>query len=176
MSCVVKIFGVGGGDTFKLKYEAKDTLEVHEVCGAFIYSFPAVWEYCEIHDAHGLPTRFVRLKEVLSDCEKLLVKNLTPEPCLDPKLNPQSAEELCEIDLRDQRGVTVKKSLKVLAEVKFKGDAKVELPTFGVEVGTAFEAERSYETELEYVLPGGRQYIAFRPANRGTWLWRTNPA
>lgn len=173
-SCEVKILGVGGGDAFKLKYEAADTLEVREVCQAFIYSFRAIWEFCEIAEDDGRATRFVRLQRVFPDCEKLLLQRLEPEPCFDKTFDPRLAEEQCEVDLRGQDGVTVTKTLKVVSEIKFKGSAKVELEAFGLDIGAKFEGERSYETEFHYVLPGGRRYLAFRPPDAGAWLWHTN--
>ena len=171
-SCDVTILGIGGGDKFTLKHQATDEFTVKETCQAFVYSYKGFWDLCEVDDEDGGTHRFPRLRDVASEYDKVLSQTIANDGCFDVAIEYGTAPERTEIDLRSATAITHKKTLKVVSELKLKGSSKVKLETFGIEVGADFEAEKSFENQLNYSLPGGRRYLTFRPDNSWSWLWR----
>lgn len=174
-SCSVEILGIGGGDEHTLKFVARDTLEIEANCVGAVYSFPAVWESCEILTGDGTKVhRWARLKEVLlEDGEKVEGAPLDPDACqLTSPASPSVAGWEPGFDLTKGEGISFSRQLTLEAGATTKQEVGLKLDKLGLEAKADVTITRKYKTEFEYTLAPGHHYLPFRPPESARWLWK----
>jgi len=171
--CSLEIFGVGGGDDFKISLGYGESLEAESVCVATIHSIPAIYELCEINTPDSRVVRFARLKSIDKESKRIegveLSGNSDDCEVISFTKVPGSKEEKISVVKFDK--AKYQKTLVLDVGWTWKTSAKVKLEKFGLEVGTNFLVEKTAKTELKYHLAKGK-YIAYKPQNRLKWLWK----
>ena len=176
--CSVEIFGIGGSDEYTTTFSVEDALETSDgACIAAIYSVDAVFEACEIDTPDRQVRRFVRLKELVPNTGGVKGIQLTgtADACQTTdfgliNVNPEP------FNLRQfPAASSIQQTLSLERGSKWKGGAKIKLEELGIEFGASYEGSRTHKTTLEYTLVGGFDYLAIKPRNQISWLWRVTP-
>ncbi len=171
--CSLEIFGVGGGDDFKISLGYGESLEAEGECVATIHSIPAVFELCEMNTPDGMVRRFARLQSIDDQTKRIEGVTLSgdSDDCEVVRFAkvPGSKEEKINVVKFDK--AKLQKTLVLDVGWTWKTSAKVKLEKFGLEVGTNFILEKTAKTELRYHLAKGK-YLAYKPQNRLKWLWK----
>lgn len=173
--CSIEILGIGGGDEYKTTFSVEDGLETtNGACVAAIYSVLAVFESCELDTPDGQVRRFVRLKRLEPNSESVKGVQLegTADACQTTDFAALTNVTQEPFDLRGYGAATYQKTLSLARGTKWKGEAKIKLADLGINLGAAYEGSRTHKTELEYSLVGGFDYLAIKPKNERSWLWR----
>jgi hypothetical protein len=162
------LFAVGGGAEHELEVEEMCVLKTASgECVRMLYQIPAVWERCEIVDLDETVRRFDRIKKILSEDPDMRTEIIgSGDPCLSVDVVTKHRQQ---IDLTGTPKGTVKKTLKIAANVKWSGKAKITAP--GIEIGGEFSAKRSDSTSWDYQLPGGHTYVALRATSVPGFAW-----
>lgn len=169
----LEIFGVGGGDDFKISLGYGESLEAEGVCVATIHSIPAVYELCEMNTPDGTVRRFARLQSIDEQTKRIEGVTLSgdSDDCEVVRFAkvPGSKEE--KINVLEFDKAKMQKILVLDIGWTWNTSTKVKLEKFGLEVGTNFLVEKTAKTELRYHLAKGK-YLAYKPQNRLKWLWK----
>jgi hypothetical protein len=172
--CSLEILGVGGGDEFTLSFTASDTLEAENNCVAASYSFPAVWEKCQILTGDGRIQPFVRLKDINQRCEKVVGKALDVDACTFTAPDQSFLGVQHEFDLTQAGSLEFGRSLSIEVGSKFKEEFNIKFEKLELNASASYIATKKYKTELEYNLKAGHRYTAFRPQDSSKWLWKVS--
>jgi hypothetical protein len=163
------LFGIGGGAEHEIQVEEAWTVSTSNgECIRIHYQVPAAWERCEIADADGQWRQFVRLKSVSAEDPGIRTSVIAhdDDQCLTTDvMTPQRQP----IDLTTLQSGKVTKVLKIAANEKWSGKAKLAAP--GIEASSEFSAKRSEATSWQYTLPGGHSYVALRATAVPGFAW-----
>lgn len=171
-TCGIKIFGIGGGDEFSVTVQAKEVLETDANCVATVHMLPAVFERCEMSTPDSRKVSFIRLKEVLP--RNLITKGqvLHDDACQAFHLDPGLPGETETVEIADFTSAKLTKVLTLEYGSRWSVESGLKLDKLGAEVTAGYELTKSYATELEYSLVDGYRYVALKPRDRASWLWR----
>jgi len=172
-TCGIKIFGIGGGDEFAVTLQAKEALETEANCVATVHMLPAVFERCKMKTPDSREVSFIRLKEVQP--RNLITKGQVlrdNDACKAFHLDPNLPGETETVEISDFNSARLTKGLSLEYGSKWSSESGVKLDKMSAEVTAGYELTKSYTTELEYSLVEGYRYVALKPHNRGSWLWR----
>lgn len=171
----VEILGIGGGDEYTTTFSVGDELETSDgACIAAIYSVLAVFESCEIDTPDGQVRRFVRLKNLEPDNESIRGVKLVgaADACQTANFGDLTNVTQKRFEFRDYGSATFGRDLSLERGSKWKGQAKIKLDDLGIDIGASYEGSRTHKTELKYTLVGGFDYLAIKPQNQLSWIWR----
>lgn len=173
--CSIEILGIGGGDEYTITFSVEDGLETgNGSCIAAIYSLLADFELCELDTPDGAVRRFIRLKKLVPDSEKVTGVGLVgpADACQTTDFSKLTNVPHEYFELLKYGSATYQKTLSLAKGSKWKGNAKIKLEDFGINIGATYEGLRKNKTELQYTLMGGFDYLAIKPQNELSWFWR----
>jgi hypothetical protein len=168
----VDILGIGGGDEFTLSFEAGYSIDTSDRCIRVVHSVPVVWELVEVDSGDTTaPVRFVRLKNVMPSCDRIISETADADPCTGVVPDSPDLAEKREFSLTGDAEHELKTSLKVLANQAWSSTLGLNVSSLGLSAQVTMKSTQSFATNLEYTLVSGYNYLAWRQKNRPTWFW-----
>jgi hypothetical protein len=171
--CSLEIFGIGGGDEFKISLGYGEGLETEGSCVAIVHLISAIYELCEVNTPDGRQQKFVRLQSLEDNSKRIEGMTLSREndACQFVSFDEVAGSITSPINLVKFDKAKYSRTLNLEVGWSWKSAVKVKLEQFGLDVGTSFLVEKTAKTELKYSLTKGN-YIAYKPQNQLKWLWK----